>query len=100
MYRVYLLENEEDSHVNWGLGLHVFELLHTFLKNETKIITNEWTEERKKKRRKNIWKKILAWICHLLRYCSAAFVGELNEIEAKKQTWRICYDIYFTLYYT
>lgn len=100
MYRVYLLENEEDSQVNWGLGLNVFELLHTFLKNETKIITNEWTEERKKKNRNNIWKKILAWICRLPRYCSAAFVGELNEIEAKKQTWRICYDIYFTLYYT
>ena len=27
-------------------------------------------------------------------------LGELNEIEAKKKTWRICgcYDIYFTLF--
>ena len=67
MYRVYSRENQEDSQVNWGKGRHFSELLHTFLKNETKKLTNEWTEKRYKKRERINERKILAWICRLLR---------------------------------
>lgn len=81
MYRVYLLENEEDSQVNWGLGLNVFELLHTFLKNETKIITNEWTEERKKKKQKQYMKEDP---CLNLPFATLLFSGFRGRIERNR----------------